>query len=50
MVRVMVGGHGEGDIWGVCGVASGVVGEGIVSGHLGRDVCGPDVAVVARVL
>ena len=50
MVRVMVGEHGEGDIWGVCGVTGGVDGEGVVSGHWGRNVCGPDVAVVARVL
>ena len=40
---------GEGDVWGG-GVAGGVNGEGVVSGHLGRNVCGPDVAVVARVL
>ena len=32
MVRVMVGEHGEGDVWGVCGVAGGVDGEGVVSG------------------
>ena len=50
MVRVMVGEHGEGDVWGVCGVAGGVDGEGVVSGHWGRNVCGPDVVVVARVL
>ena len=50
MVRVMVGEHGEGDVWGVCCVAGGVDGEGAVSGHWGRNVCGPDVAVVARVL
>ena len=50
MVRVMVGEHGESDIWGVCGVAGGVAGEGFVPGHWGRNVCAPDVAVVARVL
>ena len=33
MVRVMVGEHGEGDVWGVCGVARGVDGEGVVSGR-----------------
>ena len=50
MVRVMVGEHGEGEVWGVCGVAGGVHGVGVVSGHWGRDVCGPDVAVVAKVM
>ena len=50
MVRVMVGEHGEGDVWGVCGVAGGVDGEGVVSGHWGRNVCGSDVVVVPRVL
>ena len=50
MVRVMVGEHGKGDVWGVCGVAGSVDGEGVVSGRWGRNVCGPDVAVVARVL
>ena len=50
MVRVMVGEHGEGDVWGVCGVAGCVDGEGLSSGHWGRTLCGPDVAVVARVL
>ena len=50
MVRVMVGEHGEGDVWGVCGVAGGFDGEGVLSGHLRRNVCGLDVAVVARVL
>ena len=50
MVRVMVGEHGEGDIWGVCRVAGGVVAEGVVSGHWGQNVCGPDLAVVPRVL
>ena len=49
-VRVMVGEHGEGDVWGACGAAGGVDGEGVVSGHWGRNVCGPDVVVVARVL
>ena len=43
-------GDGEGDVWGVCAGAGGVDGEGVVSGHWGRNVCGPDVAVVARVL
>ena len=33
MARVMVGEHGEGDVWGVCGVAGGVDGEGVVSGR-----------------
>ena len=42
-------GDGEGDVWGG-GFAGGVDGEGVVSGHWGRNVCGPDVAVVARVL
>ena len=42
-------GDGEGDVWGG-GVAGGVDGEGVVSGHWGRNVCGSDVAVVARVL
>ena len=42
-------GDGEGEVWGG-GVAGGVDCEGVVSGHLGRNVCGPDVAVVARVL
>ena len=43
-------GDGEGEVWG-SGAAGGVHGEGVVSGHLGRKVCGPDVAVVvARVL
>ena len=42
-------GDGEGDVWGG-GVAGGVDGQGIVSGHWGRNVCEPDVAVVARVL
>ena len=50
LVRVMVGERGEGDIWGVCGAAGGVDGEAVVSGHWGRNVCGPDVVVVARVL
>ena len=50
MVRVMVGEHGEGDVWGVCGVAGGVDGEDVFSGHRGRNLCGPNVAVVARVL
>ena len=50
MVRLMVGEHGEGDIWGVCGVAGGVHGEGVVSSHWGRNVCVPDVVVVARLL
>ena len=50
MVRVMVGEHGEGYVWGVCGVAGGVDGGGVVSGHWWRDVCGSDVVVVARVL
>ena len=50
MVGVMDGEHGEGDIWGVCGVAAGVDGKGVVSGHWGHDVCGPDVVLVARVL
>ena len=50
MVRVMVGEHGEGDVWVVCGVAGGVDVEGVVFGHRGRNVRGPDVAVVARVL
>ena len=35
MARVMVGEHGEGDVWGVCGVAGGVDGEGVVSGRWG---------------
>ena len=43
-------GDGEGDVWGVCGGAGGINGEGVVSGPWGRNVCGPDVAVVARVL
>ena len=38
-----------GDVLGA-GVPGGVDGEGVVSGHLGRNVCGRDVAVVARVL
>ena len=42
-------GDGEGDLWGG-GVAGGVDGEGVVSDHWERNVCGPDVAVVARVL
>ena len=42
-------GDGEGDVWGGR-VASCVDDEGVVSGHRGRNVCGPDVAVVARVL
>ena len=42
-------GDGEGDVWGG-GVAGGVDSEGVVSGHWGRNVCGPDMAVVARVL
>ena len=42
-------GVGEVDVWG-CGVAGGVDGEGVVSGHWRRNVCGPDVALVARVL
>ena len=50
MVRLMVGEHGEGDVWGVCGVAGGVDGEGVVSGLWGRNLCGPDVVVVGRVL
>ena len=50
MVRVVVAEHGEGDVWGVCGVAGGVDGEGVVSGHWGCNICGLDVAVVARVL
>ena len=50
MVRVMVGEDGEGDVCGVCGVAGGVNGEGVVSGHWGRNVFCPDVAVVATVL
>ena len=50
MVRVMVGEHGGGEVWGVCGGAGGVDGEGVVSGPWGRNVCGPDMAVVARVL
>ena len=50
MVRLMVGEHREGDVWGVCGVAGGVDGEGLVSGHWGRHVRWPDVAVVVRVL
>ena len=43
-------GDGKGDVWSVCGVAGGVDGEGVVPGRWGRNVCGPDVAVVARVL
>ena len=43
-------GDGEADVWGVCGVAGGVDGAGVVSGRWGRNVCEPDVAVVARVL
>ena len=43
-------GDGEGDVWGVCGGARCVNGEGVISGHRGRNVCGSDVAVVARVL
>ena len=35
MARVMVGEHGEGDVWGVSGVAGGVDGEGVVSGCWG---------------
>ena len=35
MGRVMVGEHGEGDVWGVCGVAPGVDGEAVVSGRRG---------------
>ena len=35
MVRVMVGEHGEADVWGVCGVAGRVDGEGVVSGCWG---------------
>ena len=35
MARVMVGEHGEGDVWGVCGVAGGVDVEGVVSGRWG---------------
>ena len=42
-------GDGEGDVWGG-GPAGGVDGGGAVSGHWGRNVCWPDVAVVARVL
>ena len=42
-------GDGESDVWGG-GVAGGVDGQGVVSGPWGRNVCGPDVAVVARVL
>ena len=42
-------GDGEGDVRGG-GVAGGVGGEGVVSGRWGRNVSGPDVAVVARVL
>ena len=40
MVRAMVGLHGEGDVWGVRGVGGGVDGEDVVSGDLGRKVCG----------
>ena len=50
MVRVMVGELGEGDVWGARGVAGGVDGEGVPSGDWGRNACGPDVVVVARVL
>ena len=42
-------GDGEGDVWGG-GIAGGVDGEGVVSGRWGRNLCGPDVAVVARVV
>ena len=42
-------GDGEGDVWGH-GVAGGVDGECVVPGHWGRNVCGPNVAVVAMVL
>ena len=35
MARVMVGEHGEGDVWIVCGVAGGVDGKGVVSGCWG---------------
>ena len=35
MARVMVGEHGEGDVWGVCVVAGDVDGEGVVSGRWG---------------
>ena len=40
---------GEGAVWGG-GIADGFDGEGVVSGHRGRNVCGPDIMVVARVL
>ena len=33
MARVIVGEHGKGDVWGVCGVAGLVDGEGVVSGR-----------------
>ena len=42
-------GDGEGDVWGG-GIAGRVDGEGVVSGHWGGNICGPDVAVVARML
>ena len=35
MARVMVGEHGQGDVWGVCGFAGGVDGEDVVSGCWG---------------
>ena len=35
MARVMVVEHDEGHVWGVCGVAGGVDGEGVVSGCWG---------------
>ena len=35
MVRVMVGEHEEGEVWGKCGVAGGVDGEVVVSGCWG---------------
>ena len=41
MARVMVGEHGEGDVWGVCGVAGGVDGEGVVSCRWGVTFVGP---------
>ena len=35
MARVMVGERGEGDVWGVFGIAGVVDGEGVVSGRWG---------------
>ena len=40
IARVMVGEHGEGDVWGVCGVSSGVDSEGVVSGRWGVTIVG----------